>query len=475
MLNPKQAYWKRTYAVAAWIVKTLLAPMRYVLGWIVGHAILPAQRRRIDNPLSLRQALGYSLRKTRRNFQQTAKKHLSLAKEKLQPFFEQVPSLQQDVTDLEESSQNIENCINNLWQGEISPAGGLAYLNQRMPIFNHYLERLRINIAEHADLLRPLLELEDDREDRRQIPVDSRIQIIQMVTNPKIKQLVAHIDHLNDLSEESVTVTTNKGVKLDTWEIKKNGVEDPPYIIKFPSGEKSYTETLFDLRVTANKCNATVIGFDYPNVGRSKGCWVYSSDQLVQAGIAQVQRLLDKGITADKITLHGHILGGSIATQVADHFCNREEDPLILNLINDRSSSSTSDKIAGKCWTFISTVIKRTLKPILQFIDWDMNVVEVYKKMPPESKMIIVAKGDLATPYKEASLYQAIKPDLKAQFAQDRDTYKAITHSYKISKRTISYLSNPLHNQPLHELKDKTETPMIETVNTFIHANRASL
>ncbi len=64
---------------------------------------------------------------------------------------------------------------------------------------------------------------------------------------------------------------------------------------------------------------ATAVQFNYPGVLNSEGQVIIAKD-LIDAGIAQVQALLDKGVPHHKIVLHGVSLGGSIASHVAAHF-----------------------------------------------------------------------------------------------------------------------------------------------------------
>lgn len=62
--------------------------------------------------------------------------------------------------------------------------------------------------------------------------------------------------------------------------------------------------------------NKQCIYWNYPGIGCSEGD-VASEDDLFDAGLQQVKRLLDSGIPASKITLHGLSLGGSVAVDVA--------------------------------------------------------------------------------------------------------------------------------------------------------------
>lgn len=77
------------------------------------------------------------------------------------------------------------------------------------------------------------------------------------------------------------------------------------------------------------------IFWNYPSVGYSKGP-AQSVHNLIEAGYQQAKRVLDRGIPAHKITLHGLSLGGAVAIQVARRL---HEEGHLVNLEVDRSFS----------------------------------------------------------------------------------------------------------------------------------------
>ena len=79
--------------------------------------------------------------------------------------------------------------------------------------------------------------------------------------------------------------------------------------------------------------NKNYIFWNYPGVGSSTG-GAHSVHNLFNAGYQQAKRLIDQGIPAQNITLHGLSLGGGVATQVARQL---HEEGLLVNLEIDRS------------------------------------------------------------------------------------------------------------------------------------------
>ncbi|MDF1683597.1 MAG: hypothetical protein P1U36_02970 [Legionellaceae bacterium] len=81
--------------------------------------------------------------------------------------------------------------------------------------------------------------------------------------------------------------------------------------------------------------------WNYPGVARSTGA-ANSTDDLVEAGYKQVKRLLNDNISADKITLYGHSLGGGVAAQVAKRL---HKEGYLVHLTIDRSFSRVASVI----------------------------------------------------------------------------------------------------------------------------------
>lgn len=257
-------------------------------------------------------------------------------------------------------------------------------------------------------------------------------------------------------------IATPEGLILDTVEINPMlKAENNLHIIKFCANAMDYNDSMTELKYIADQNGATVVSFNYPNVGGSTAVFLHSQTQLVQAGIAQVKRILDKGIHPEFITLHGLSLGGAVATLVAAHF-HTQPIPKPVCLINDRSFASISKVVSGMLRT---SVLELPTNLILRLLQWDMNAAQAYKQIPENYKMIIVSKDDSVINYKFSSLYQAIKDELKQKYASNQQRYKQITHAYKIANgRDFGFV----HCENLEYLHAKNGLTMPQNIKRFI-------
>lgn len=208
-------------------------------------------------------------------------------------------------------------------------------------------------------------------------------------------------------------VMTMDNIIVDTVEINPGLKNSPrvPHVIRFNGNSMTYHDHLQHMIETANDMGVVYIAFDYPNVGHSGSIRLYSQQPLVNAGIAQVQRLLNRGVAPSQINLDGSSLGGAIATLVADYFYH--QNPSIqLRLINDRSFSS----VAGVVSSMIGTQnLNLLIKPALYLVGWEVNAVAAFHRLPEESKMVLFSKHDTTINYENASLHIAVKDILSKE------------------------------------------------------------
>lgn len=174
-----------------------------------------------------------------------------------------------------------------------------------------------------------------------------------------------------------------------------------PHIIYFQGNAARYENALTEMQADAFKLGATVIGFHHSNFGRSgllsaegklRTITPTSQTQLVQEGVAQVQRLLDKGVISDHIVLYGHSLGGGIATLVAWHF---HQQGMTIKIYNDRSFSSISKQATEMILPLspepsttlqkMANILKQVgsffIKSIIKLTDWDLSSGSVIHKL----------------------------------------------------------------------------------------------
>lgn len=288
------------------------------------------------------------------------------------------------------------------------------------------------------------------------------------------------------------------GAMIDTIEVANAETDqNSPHIIIFGGNFFSYDIMVKNLKQMATANKWKVISFDYPHVRNSNGT-AYSEIALMNAGIAQVDRLLKAGVQDKNIKLYGTSLGGAVATLVADYFHNPENyrkqksnspldllyylpipkkqklmylpepprEPKRVYLLNDRSFSSIPDVCIERYGKHLSRFV---IKPLLYFIHWEMNAAAAFRSIPDSYKLLFVAKRDTVIPYEAASLYKKVKPDLKSRFKDALDLYKAYTYSVKVVPNDQLKSIEELHWVPIIMLKDKLDRDVTETAKLFIH------
>gem|GEM_PF-4087412 len=210
-------------------------------------------------------------------------------------------------------------------------------------------------------------------------------------------------------------------VKLDTVEICPKSLvgkkpEDQKYTIYFKGQAEFYENNFERLEKDAKDFQHVSIGFNYRGAGESTGI-ARSMDDLVADGIAQVQRLLDKGVKPENITLSGWSLGGGVATLVAKHFHDKFRDEgknQNINLFADRTFSSLTNAVLGFIRTIgsggefgqnsgkqeswfgkaLAFILKPLVKAMLRAEGWDHDIAAAYQALPTENKRAVNASGD---------------------------------------------------------------------------------
>lgn len=288
----------------------------------------------------------------------------------------------------------------------------------------------------------------------------------------------AHATCQHDLLYEHHQIITHDGACLDTREIQhtsqqNNASQDQTYIINFVSDDRCYEDIFDEMEKDANNLKTNVVGFNYRGVnhGTDKA---QSSDDLVIDGIAQVQRLLDKGVSPQNITLKGDSLGGAVATLVAQHF-HQSGHP--INLFNSRYVSTVTDIVVGDGTLEHGVTeghqksnwrkrLDRLLKPVIQLglilVKWEINVDRAYKRIPDGYKdSIMVRSGDKnlqdpidgpETRYKDQTTEQH---EQKAAMNERRNTFDSTTQQ--------RLLNNALTKEALFKARDQCKDRTMQT------------
>ena len=257
-----------------------------------------------------------------------------------------------------------------------------------------------------------------------------------------------------------VSVTTHDGATLDGVQFNnapETDIHDQKHIINFVGNGMRFEQIFNEIEGDAEALKCNVIGFNYRGVSNSTGK-AKSNQDLVNDGIAQVQRLIDQGADPEKITLKGHSLGSGIATLVAKHF---HDHGLKINVFNGRSFSSVTNVVtgwlrtggaSGHAETIGSTILSSIAKPFMKFAlaltKWEIDAASAYKALPDTHKEYMLVrspkayrqehgdevKDDPVIPH-YGSLHAALKSERKAQKA----TFEKIKSDMKSGVTSLTH------------------------------------
>ncbi|WP_028386920.1 alpha/beta hydrolase [Legionella geestiana] len=179
-------------------------------------------------------------------------------------------------------------------------------------------------------------------------------------------------------SLERFQVQSRPGVVLDaiTTANYSGTPKDTPLHLVFFTGNTGCYEVNHENMVVGQlqqfqEANIPVraIEFNYPGVLKSTG-QVRRAQDLFDAGISMVQILLDRGVPANRIGLHGVSLGGSIASHVASHFESRGL-PLAGTYASKTFSSTTNVAISYlQRIPYVGGLLGMLVRPLVAFALW---------------------------------------------------------------------------------------------------------
>lgn len=216
----------------------------------------------------------------------------------------------------------------------------------------------------------------------------------------------------DDLTCEQHGVITHDGAHLDTFEVVHKSQESlsptqQKYIISLVGNGMRYEDIIGEMKSDAKALNANVVGFNLRGVGQSTGR-TKSKDDLITDGIAQVQRLLDKGVLPQNITLKGHSLGAGVASMVAEHF-HKLGQP--INVFSSRSFSSITNFVVGhirlerdnrglavghkenRFGIILGTLLKPLIKVLVSLVNWEIDAGSAFKSIPEANREYMVVRS----------------------------------------------------------------------------------
>ena|GEM_PF-7042146 len=202
------------------------------------------------------------------------------------------------------------------------------------------------------------------------------------------------------LTYNLLNVTTHDDAILETLELKQphHIPAETNHIIYFTGNGSCYEDIINTMLADAKEFTCNAIGFNLRGVVNSTGS-ASSETHLLTDSIAQVQRLLDKGIPPEKIILKGHSLGGVLATLTAAHF---KKLGIEVKLFNDRSLSSVTNFVISfffpesKHLNWIQKGIiwgiKAIVYPFVSLSGWELDAGSAYKTITDDNKDYILIR-----------------------------------------------------------------------------------
>lgn len=288
-----------------------------------------------------------------------------------------------------------------------------------------------------------------------------------------------------DLICRKYEVITHDKAHLDTFEVTHKSQEnmDPKYqkyIISFVGNGMCYEVIIAEMKEDAKALKANVVGFNLRGVGQSTGK-AKSSGDLVIDGIAQVQRLLDLGVSSQNIMLKGHSLGAGVASLVAEHFHHLVQP---INLFNGRSFSTITHLLVGKIRlkrnengvlighkdSLEGRVQGCLAQPFIKFalalVKWEINAGSAFKSIPKANRDYIVVRSrkvlrgnridDALIPH-YASIHEALTSERRMEKAK---VNKEIANLERIIQKADSLAKSRLAGEKefLIQIKEKIKS-----------------
>lgn len=203
----------------------------------------------------------------------------------------------------------------------------------------------------------------------------------------KQREYLRFIDAIEHCSHDYLTIRTVEGRALDAVQISPIAYDDIAateqyYNIHLLGAKQMFGDRMIDLYKEADKQNVNVIAFDYSNVGYSTGKKIACLNRLVADASAIVSSLLEQGVPASHITLHGFSLGGLVGTLLAAAY---HENNLRLNIYTACTPMELTPCVLH-LFAFIPHFLQGTVRFLLNYFKWDTDATESWEAIPDEYK-----------------------------------------------------------------------------------------
>lgn len=284
---------------------------------------------------------------------------------------------------------------------------------------------------------------------------------------------------------------TQDGVMLDTLELmhpdqEKLAPENQQYVIYLNGNGMFYGSNIDEAQAHILQERYNAVLFSYRGTG-GEGVAPKSADDLVQDGIAQVQRLLDKGVLSTNIVLKGLSLGGGVGAKVGEYF-HAQGKPIYV--YNERSFSTTTNVAVTllREIPYVGKTLGFLLYPIvwgvMNYSGWEMNAAKAFKSIPKEYRDYAVVRTPKAkrtaktlddtviTHY--GSMHEALANERKVA-KKEYKKLRALPERTKEQEARLLIVRNEIKHQKFENVSCREQCAHTENTNSLVNREGNSL
>ena len=277
------------------------------------------------------------------------------------------------------------------------------------------------------------------------------LEYLSVSQKARLSKILPQLDESVPQPIKFFNVATDDGAVLDTVEYSFAN-DNSTYMICCNPRDVNYSLYLKDnfLKKVSEGACAKVIAFNYRGIDRSQGLIITEEDLIVDT-VAQVNRLIKKGIDASSITLYGFCLGGAVATLAAERL---KSQGINVHLYNDRSFLTIPKFGVGFICpekgnvliSSISSLLSILFFPVISLLTtiggWEMDAESAWKSIDNALKKYSVVKtvedsklnqfdGIINTSASISRLDLPLKYTNENCFGFDATQYKCCGHFFK--------------------------------------------
>lgn len=328
----------------------------------------------------------------------------------------------------------------------------------------------------------------------------------------KIQTLEESFEQREIKGHSFVVLDEETGSCLHTFEIthenqtkKSDGTDNPianqRYIIYFNGNEEWVPDAVVKGLTEDHGLNSNLVFFDYTGSGLSS-YWdaIHSDKDLLAMGIAQVERLIKKGVNPENIYLKGYSLGGVGAALTAAYCHDRD---IKVNLFSDRSFSNSTNLVTGYIRTgaslsnghketwfnkILGTIAYPFVRLITALSGYEMNAGDAYNSIPETHKTYAFVRSNkaarTANPPEPVPIDDPIMPHyatlhtyggieekrnrVKSTFKKIKAALSALNAQPAIITTSASAIDDSTQALKVHKLRPRKDAPNNYTANQHL-------